>query len=159
MRSRPRTYRPELADYILRKIAEGENLRDICKGEGMPNRQTVLNWRESVDGFSARYARARLAAAEAAEEEVCELAREVRKGKIDPDAARVAGNLLTWLAQVKDPSRYSTRQRLDVNTREVKTLADMSDEELRIGLAHLTGEQVTRALPATIEGESTQVQS
>ena len=48
------------ADEILRRLAEGETLRAVCRDDEMPPESTVRRWAlDDVDGFSAQYARAR----------------------------------------------------------------------------------------------------
>jgi hypothetical protein len=37
-------YTKEIGDEICQRIAEGESLRSICKGNRMPSCATVLNW-------------------------------------------------------------------------------------------------------------------
>ncbi len=56
----PVRYSPELADEICRRLAEGQSLNAICQGDDMPVESAVRAWAlENVDGFAARYARAR----------------------------------------------------------------------------------------------------
>ena len=57
---RPPIYNPDLAHDILCRLADGESLNSICRQKGMPSRPTVYGWVfDDVDGFSAKYARAR----------------------------------------------------------------------------------------------------
>ena len=46
-------------DQICERIAEGESLRAICKGEGMPDKSTVLRWLRDDPVFRTQYAEAR----------------------------------------------------------------------------------------------------
>lgn len=43
-RGRPSEYTTELATLICKLISEGTSLRDICKRDDMPNRDTVHTW-------------------------------------------------------------------------------------------------------------------
>jgi len=52
-------YSQALADTICDRIADGEPLRAICRGEDMPAWRTVYHWLEEQPAFSARFARAR----------------------------------------------------------------------------------------------------
>ena len=57
---RPPIYRPELADRVLERLANGESLRAICGDADMPSRPTVYEWIDrDIDGFAVRYTRAR----------------------------------------------------------------------------------------------------
>jgi hypothetical protein len=58
--ARPTIHTPELARSILKRLADGESLRSICRAEEMPDRSTVYDWvLDDVDGFSRQYARVR----------------------------------------------------------------------------------------------------
>jgi hypothetical protein len=51
---------PEIADRILSELRAGRSVHDICRDDGMPCRDTVLEWvRQDRDGFAARYRQAR----------------------------------------------------------------------------------------------------
>lgn len=58
---RPPLYTREIANRILIRLAEGKSLRRICaEDDTLPKESTVRGWAvDDVDGFSARYARAR----------------------------------------------------------------------------------------------------
>jgi len=56
---RPSRYTPELAAEICDRISRGEPLLQICKDDRMPERRTVYDWLERIDGLSAQFARAR----------------------------------------------------------------------------------------------------
>ncbi len=56
---RPSKLTPELATDICRRLADGENLRAICRDEGMPNERTVRTWALEDEAFAPQYARAR----------------------------------------------------------------------------------------------------
>ena len=56
---RPSKHTPELAQEICDRISKGEPLLQICKDDRMPERRTVYDWLERIDGLSAQFARAR----------------------------------------------------------------------------------------------------
>ena len=60
-RGRPTLWSDEVAAQILRRLAFGESLRSICRDDGMPNEDTVLDWSEDPrkPEFCRQYARAR----------------------------------------------------------------------------------------------------
>ena len=59
-RGRPLTYTKEVADQICRDLSHGKTLKEVCRQENMPPESTVRLWAlDDVDGFAARYARAR----------------------------------------------------------------------------------------------------
>ena len=54
------TYSPALADAILKRLADGETLAEICRSDGMPHDSSVRAWAlDDRDGFAAKYRRAR----------------------------------------------------------------------------------------------------
>ena len=68
-------YSADIADAVVQKLAEGQSLRTICEGEGMPNRSSVIRWAmDDVDGFAAKYARARELQAETLADEMADIA-------------------------------------------------------------------------------------
>ncbi len=53
-------YTAELAERILREVASGRSLHDVCHDEGIPAYTTVQGWvATDRDGFAARYTEAR----------------------------------------------------------------------------------------------------
>lgn len=51
----------ETREEILRRIADGETLRNVCRSKGMPSPTLVRKWvRQDPDGFGKQYALARL---------------------------------------------------------------------------------------------------
>lgn len=56
---RPSTFSQALADEICERIAIGETLTDICDEDGMPDRRTVIRWKNANEAFCLAYVRAR----------------------------------------------------------------------------------------------------
>jgi hypothetical protein len=60
MTGRPPRYTAELADRILQELTRGRTMKEICAEPGMPCDNTVRQWvADDVDGFAARYSKAR----------------------------------------------------------------------------------------------------
>jgi hypothetical protein len=60
MTGRPPCYTAELAERVLDALGAGRTLGEVCGEETMPCEVTVRKWvQEDVDGFAARYRRAR----------------------------------------------------------------------------------------------------
>ncbi len=59
--ARPSKFTQKLVDNICEQIADGENLRAICKGGAMPSKTTVMRWLGDARNLAFRdqYARAR----------------------------------------------------------------------------------------------------
>ena len=75
-------YSPEFAQLICDRLASGEMLYKICKTPGYPAQSTVLYWvLDDVEGFAARYARARTVWFDVMAEDTVNIADTARKGK------------------------------------------------------------------------------
>ena len=104
---RPSTFSQEIADRILHGIAEGDSLVSILKeDEELPSYTTVMKWLRQYSEFAANYARAREDQADHDADKIGEIAEEVRKGKLDPNAARVAIDAYKWAAGKRKPKVY-----------------------------------------------------
>jgi hypothetical protein len=83
---RPSLYTPEIADVILRRLSDGETLREICRTPGMPDDRTVRGWAlDDREGFAAVYARARMIGGYAMGDDLLKIADD-SKGDMTTDA-------------------------------------------------------------------------
>ena len=78
---RPSKHTPELAAEICDRISRGEPLLQICKDDRMPERRTVYDWLERVDGLSAQFAHAREVGCDAMAEEALNIANTPHMGR------------------------------------------------------------------------------
>lgn len=101
--------RAAICAAIVERLALGEFVEDICADEGMPAARTVRDWLREDEEFRRQCARAREDSATLIERDVATVVRDVREGKIEPKAANAALNGLTWLAKVRDRSRYGDK--------------------------------------------------
>ena len=105
-------YAPDIADEILRRMAEGESLRSICRTEGMPTRQAVRLWVvENRDGFAERYALARELQAHALADELLELADSATNENWQP--VRLQVDTRKWLASKILPKSYGDKTEVE----------------------------------------------
>lgn len=103
-------YPPEIRVVICERIANGESLRAICAGDGMPDKSTVFAWLASDEAFSDQYARARALQAEHMAEEILEIADDGRNDWMERNADEDAG----WVHN----GEHSQRSRLRVDARK-----------------------------------------
>lgn len=76
--ARPGIYTDQRAKQILDRLANGESLRAICRGPGMPAEATVRAWViDRPQSFGAQYARARDLGLDSKAEETLEIADTV----------------------------------------------------------------------------------
>ena len=108
-RGRPTTYNRKIADCILDRIVQGESVRGICRDDDMPNAGTVFRWLARHEEFSQQYARAKEESAEADQDRLDEIAEKVLDGELEPQAARVAADIIKWSASKKRPKKYGDR--------------------------------------------------
>lgn len=59
MSGRPSEFTQQTADAICERIADGESLRSICRGDDMPAKSTVFKWLSQNATFADQYTRAR----------------------------------------------------------------------------------------------------
>lgn len=102
-----------LKPLIVERIAKGEFVEDICATDGMPSESTFYAWHAADDEFRSQCARAREASAGIFERKVVQLANDCIAGTIDPKAANAAGNLLTWVAKVRNRKVYGDKAELE----------------------------------------------
>ena len=100
---------PELEEAILTRLENGESLVQICQGDYMPSRSTVLRWQREDEAFDARCAHAREAQGDLAAEEQNDIAERCLTGEIPPDIARVVLSAKQWRAEKLAHKKYGKR--------------------------------------------------
>lgn len=93
------------AAAICDRIASGENLRQICEDENMPNERTVYRWLNADGAFCQDYARARKTWADAQIEHIVAVSKDDTRGA---DHKRVEIDTLKW-AMGKLNGKYSDK--------------------------------------------------
>lgn len=111
---RPSDFTQEIADQICTKLADGNSLRSICKGEEFPGISTVIRWlaikEDPFATFRAQYARAREAQADTLFDECLEIADD---GSQDTKTVQRGGETVEVVDQ-----EHIQRSRLRVDTRK-----------------------------------------
>jgi len=119
-------YTEALADRICAEIANGRSLRQICQDDGMPSRETVLNWMHAHEDFFAKCARAREQQADHLFDGMAQIEDRVLAGELDPKAANVVLSSQQWRAAKLRPKVYGQRVDVDVTARQ----AEVTDEPI-----------------------------
>lgn len=70
---RPSDYSSDKAALICERIANGQSVREIARGEGMPAMSTIFRWLSEHKAFQEQYARAKEAQAEYLAEELLDI--------------------------------------------------------------------------------------
>lgn len=120
-------YTAEIAERILRELADGRTLVEACDGDDMPSANTVRNWvRDDHEGFRVRYRQARDAGHARARRSApytTELAErilaELREGRSLRDVCRddgmpTSGTVLDWEASDRDGFRARYHRARDI---------------------------------------------
>lgn len=150
MTGRPSDYTEELALVICERIAEGESLRAICRGDDMPSRSSVFKWLIEHKAFSDQYTRAREAQADALFEDILEIAddksqdvkivgedeREVCNTEF-VQRARLRVDARKWMAGKLAPKKYGEKVIQEhtgadggpIQTKDVSDLAGLPKEQ------------------------------
>lgn len=107
-RGRPDTYTPEIAAELCTRVLT-RSLRAVCLDEDMPAEGTVYGWMKAHAAFAEEYARARAIRAYRRAEDIDEVVQEVRDGKLEPNAGRVAIDAMKWQAGKEAPRVFGER--------------------------------------------------
>lgn len=110
-RGRPSKYTDEIAAMICERIAQGETLVAICRGDDAPSYSTVLKWRAERQEFSEMYARAREDSADWDADEIKAIADDP---ELDPNDKRVRIDARKWLAGKKNAKHYGDRVQQEI---------------------------------------------
>lgn len=116
-----------MQDYICARLAAGETLRGICKGDDMPAHSTVISWCAAPE-FADQYARARQLGLDVLAEEMIEIADTCREGvktKVGKDGVEtVTGDMVDrsrlqidarkWLLSKLRPDKYGDKLHQEV---------------------------------------------
>lgn len=126
-------YNQELADEIIERLSSGVPLAEICRGDHMPDRRTVGNWRQADEEFNKRFLQARDEGFDA----IAERTRQTARGKGDEDGGDSSGDVqrdkliidtdLKLLAKW-DPRRYG--ERLQLANDPENPIAGLTDEQI-----------------------------
>ena len=101
---RPSSFTQEVADAICLRLADGESLREICRDESMPGRETVRRWLLENEGFRGQYARAREDHADSNADHALEIAHASTTESAQRDRLEI--DTLKWRAARMAPKRW-----------------------------------------------------
>lgn len=107
---RPSIYSEELAGEILKRMSEGEPLRQICRDEHMPHARRVHEWvTDNTEDFAQRYARACEARVETMADELMEIADGPAIDVVDVQKNRLRIDTRKWLMSKMLPKKYGDK--------------------------------------------------
>ena len=143
-------YTPQLAALICERIAHGESLVAISGKQGLPTRQTILEWLKLHSDFEAMYRQAREDQADTLADEIIAIADSVKDaGPADSarvNAARLRVDARKWTAAKLKPKVYGDRVEAAL-TGAVTVEHTITDEDRAKVLALIMARDAIRALP------------
>jgi hypothetical protein len=107
-----------IMDRIMAQLEIGRSLVQVCKDDGMPDRETVSRWMRDEPAYAAKYAQARAIQADTLFSEMADVEKAVSLGTMDSHAARVVLDSMRWRASKLAPKVYGDR--LDVSVSDTR---------------------------------------
>jgi len=139
------TYTPEIAAEILKRLAQGESLRSICRDAHMPDESSVREWvTYDRHGFARPYRDARDIGLDVMADEILEIAddgtndfmeREAKRGrkiiqnKEAASRSRLRVEARKWYLQALAPKKYGNRITTEV-TNPDGSLTSLNETQL-----------------------------
>ncbi len=95
-RARPISYTPAIGDEIVRRLSDGEPLRQICRDEHMPSWSAIYRWMAQDSELESRIARARDLGTEAIAEETIHIIDEEPRLIESEGGVRIDPGFVAW---------------------------------------------------------------
>lgn len=129
-----------ILEKLLKHVSNGGTVRGFCREEGMPVNSVVYDWIEE-EGYSERFARARLKGFDSMADECIEIAARPSPTTMNggTDSGDVQHRKLQIETRLKllarwDPKRYGERVAVDhsgvIGSKKARNLGALSTEEL-----------------------------
>lgn len=105
---------------ICDRIADGESLRSICKGDDMPNTSTVMLWLKNKPEFLGQYARAREWQADNLFDQALDILHESYSDNVEVQTAKLRLDAIKWTVGKLAPKKYGEYKQVDANVTNIK---------------------------------------
>jgi hypothetical protein len=127
----PTRLHPELAHEICRRLTEGETLKVICKGKGMPAASTVRLWvLDNLEGFADLYARARLVGYHTMADELVEISDREAQDAAAVNRDRLRVDTRKWLLSKALPKIYGDKLTAELTGKDGAPLVERGQTPL-----------------------------
>lgn len=123
--ARPTICTKDILDLICQRIVDGESLRQICKDDSLPNRDTIYTWLQSNKAFSDQYTQARMMQADQFFDEMDEIIRKPMQNMIQIQQARLQIDTMKWRLSKMLPKTYGDKI-------EVTPLSEQKDQSITV---------------------------
>ena len=141
------TYEMAIMEGICERIANGESLDKVCKGDGMPVRRTVFAWLNTIPECTMMYQNALAMRGEHYADQIVDMADSAigQPGEI-VSATKVAVDARKWVAARLLPKKYGDKLDVTAATTSINTnvnvgtydTSKLSMDELAVVIANLT---------------------
>ncbi len=112
---RPSEYTDNIGKEIIYNIMSGMSVRELCKIEGMPNRDTIYTWLSKDTDFADHYARA----CKIRREERFESMDEITDTVEDVQRARLKIDVIKWQLGKEEPKKYGDKLDMTTNGKDL----------------------------------------
>lgn len=129
--ARPSIYTKDITDHICQRIVDGESLRQICKDDSLPNRDTIYCWLQSNKAFSDQYTQARMMQADQFFDEMDEIIRKPMQNMIQIQQARLQIDTMKWRLSKMLPKIYGDKV-------EVNSQSNRDDQSIKVEFVNAT---------------------
>lgn len=144
-------YSDATAAELLRRIADGASLRNVCSQDDMPTRETWRQWLREHTELPDQYARARAARAQERADEIIAIADDET---IPVESRKVRIDARKWEASKLDRANYGDRQHIEHSG----AIADgLTDEQRAKRMAEILRAAKARKSPTTATEQSGEV--
>lgn len=123
--ARPSIYTKDITDHICQRIVDGESLRQICKDDSLPNRDTIYTWLQTHKAFSDQYTQARMMQADQFFDEMDEIIRKPMQNMIQIQQARLQIDTMKWRLSKMLPKTYGDKV-------ELNSHSDKQDQSIKV---------------------------
>ena len=137
-----------IMDRIMAELETGRSLVQVCKDDGMPDRETVSRWMRDEPAYAAKYAYARAMQADTLFSEMADVEHKVQAGTMDSHAARVVLDSMRWRASKLAPKVYGDR--LDVSVSDTRISISGALQAAQARLVDVV-DVTHRALPSIVQ--------
>lgn len=100
-------YDPKIAKTVCERLTKGESLQTICKDNGHPHINTIMDWLRENEEFAVQYTRAREAQADYLAEAILDIADDE---SLPADSRRIRVDVRKWYAGKVRPKKYGDKQ-------------------------------------------------
>lgn len=114
---RPSNYTDELADQICERIASGNSLSAVLRGEGMPGYSTVMRWLGEHQSFRDNYARAMEWRADGKFDELDEVSEEACRAETPVEVAglKLKADNIKWQLARMNAKKYGDKTQAEIS--------------------------------------------